>query len=185
MSLRPCLFRSSRCLGLQDKHNTRRGLRRKWSKLLSMVMFHSRPPRVLSCGLMMLAPPWLPSARLIVRNTLPHNGELRLRQCCRAACTIHKWIGGCRERAVLTCLGAQYAKRSESLNNLHVSNSLIGAIHYLSACAFIIWSLGLKPYCFYSIPSVCRRVLMFGFFRKSVWACYGSVCQDMQITVKR
>lgn len=77
-----------RCLGLQDKHNTHRGLRRKWSR--------ASPWRWSTADL-----PWsshavndvshhlsYPSYSSLWRNSLFHTGEFRLRQSHRRVCTI-------------------------------------------------------------------------------------------------
>lgn len=70
---------------------------------------------------MMLATTLVTPAQLIVTNWLLHNGELRLRQFYRAACTIHKWIGGAENRLHYSVLGLNM-QSTKSLNNLDVGN---------------------------------------------------------------
>lgn len=137
--LRPCLFRSSRCLGLQDKHNIH-------VEVLGgngVGPLHGDDAQPTSpcplLRLMMLATTPVTPAQFIVKNRLPHNGELRLRQFYRAVCTIHKWIGGAENRQHCSVLGLNM-QSTQSLNNLHVGNQLITALHYLRACTYIIFS---------------------------------------------
>lgn len=64
------------------------------------------------------APQWGIEAEAILQSSLHH--------------TQVDW--GSRKQTALRCLGAEYAKRAKSLNNLDVGNYLIRAIHYLSVC---------------------------------------------------
>lgn len=121
VGLHPCLCRSSRCLGLQDKHNTQRGLQRKWSR----------------------ASPWwwstadLPMCSSAANDVSLHTGyPLHTSLWRTGGYTFGNWSWGniieqfalytsvleegCRKQTALQCLGAEYAKFTKSLNNLDI-----------------------------------------------------------------